>query len=325
MIRLKIRHIPWVLVAALLLAGCTSLPERPGAGLWHGGRLFIATGNTTGVYYSLGGGYADLISKHVAGYEASAEATGASGENIQRVASGDMDIALTLADTAADAYSGKAAFDGKPQKIVALARVYKSYVQLVVRNSAKITKFADLRGKRVSTGSAGSGADVVAGRILFAGGVNPDSDIARQRLSLPETTKGMQNGSLDAFFFAGGLPTPGIADLLNSAPGQYSILPLDSVLQPLVYRYGSVYGTAKVPKAMYNTPADIDTIVIGNFIVVSPDMPEQLAHDLTKLLFDYQVELSRVHPEGANYDRTTAPGTDPIPLHPGAARYYTGG
>jgi TRAP transporter TAXI family solute receptor len=126
-------------------------------------------------------------------------------------------------------------------------------------------------------------------------------------------------------FFAGGLPTPGISDLLNSSPGQFSILPLNELLQPLTYRYGSVYGVAKLPKAAYNTPTDIDTIVVGNFVVVSPDMPEQLAHDLTKVLFDYQVELSRVHPEGANYDRASAPNTDPIPLHPGAARYYSSG
>jgi TRAP transporter TAXI family solute receptor len=323
--RLKIKNIAVVLAAALLITGCSSLSARPGAGLWHGGRIFIATGNTTGVYYSFGGGYADLISKHVPGYEARAEATGASGENIQRVASGDMDIALTLADTAGDAYTGKGQFDGKPQKVVALARLYKSYIQLVVRNSARITKFSDLRGKRISTGSAGSGIDVVAGRIMFAGGINPDSDIARQRLSLPETTKNMQNGSLDAFFFAGGLPTPGIADLLATSPGQYSILPLSSLLQPLTYRYGAVYGVAKLPKEMYGTATDIDTIAIGNYLVVSPDMPEQLAHDLTKVLFDYQAELSRVHPEGANYDRVGAPSTDPLPLHSGAARYYTAG
>jgi TRAP transporter TAXI family solute receptor len=323
---LKIKNLALVLAAAMLLTGCSNLPERPGAGLWHGGRLFIATGNTSGVYYAIGGGFADLITKHVTGYEARAEATGASGENIQRVSTGDMDIALTLADTAADAYAGTGAFDGKPQKMVALARVYKSYVHLVVRASAHITRFSDLRGKRVSTGSAGSGVDIVAGRILFAGGLNPDTDIQRQRLSLPETTKGMQNGSTDAFFWTGGLPTPGISDLLGTAsPGAYQILPLDSLLQPLVYRYGAVYSGAKIPKAAYNTPTDIDTIVIGNFLVVSPDMPEQLAYDLTKVLFEYQKDLAKAHPEGGNFDKGTAPQTDPIPLHPGAARYYSTG
>ncbi|UWP82486.1 TAXI family TRAP transporter solute-binding subunit [Dactylosporangium fulvum] len=314
-----------VLAGALLLAGCVSVPQRPGAGLWHGGRIYIATGNTTGVFYTLGGGYADLITKHVPGYEARAEPTGASGENLQRVATGDMDVALTLADTAADAYAGKGSFEGRPQKVVALARIYKSYIHLVVRNTSKITKFTDLRGKRVSTGSAGSGIDIAAGRLLFAGGINPDTEIVRQRLSLPETTKGMLAGTTDAMFFAGGLPTPGITDLLANAPGQFSILPLGELQQPLTYRYGAVYGVAKLPKSAYNTPTDVDTIVVGNLIVVSPDIPEQLAYDLTKVLFEHQLELSRVHPEGNNYDKATAPDTDPVPLHPGAARYYSSG
>ncbi|WP_433053367.1 TAXI family TRAP transporter solute-binding subunit [Dactylosporangium sp. CS-033363] len=323
---MKIRNLALLLLAvALATAGCASASARPGADLYHGGRLFIATGNTTGVFYSLGGGYADLITKHVAGYEARAEATGASGENIQRVATGDMDVALTLADTAADAYAGKNAFDGKPQKVVALARIYKSYVHLVVRKGAGITKFSDLRGKRVSTGSAGSGADILAGRILAAGGLNPDADVQRQRLSLPETTKGMLAGTTDALFFTGGLPTPGIADLLSNQPNAFTVLPLNALLPALTGKYGAVYSGAKIPKATYNTPGDIDTIAVGNFIVVSPDMPEQLAHDLTKVLFDYQQELSRVHPEGGNFDKGTAPQTDPIPLHPGAARYYSSG
>ncbi|MEV4508063.1 TAXI family TRAP transporter solute-binding subunit [Dactylosporangium sp. NPDC049525] len=322
------RRFPGVLVAlvVLALAGCGSTtPPRAGADLWHGGRIYIATGNTTGVYYQFGGGYADLVTKHVPGYEARAEATGASSENIERVATGDMDVAFSVADAAGDAYLGKGPFDGKPQKVVALARIYRSYAQVVVRNSAKITKFADLRGKRVSTGSTGSGADVLAGRLLFAGGINPDTEIVRSRLSLPETTKAMQAGTVDALFFTGGLPTPGIADLMASAPGEYSLLPLADLLKPLTFRYGAVYAAGKLPKAVYETPTDIDTIVIGNLLLVSPDMPEQLAHDLTKILFDYQLELSRVHPEGANYDKAGALGTDPVPLHPGAARFYSSG
>src|SRR5262249_28999089 len=107
--------------------------------------------------------------------------------------------------------------------------------------------------------------------------------------------------------------------------GQFTILPLNELLQPLTYRYGPVYGGAKLPQSVYGTPTDIDTIAVGNFIVVSPDMPEQLAHDLTKVLFEYQIELSQVHPEGANYDKANAPSTDPVPLHPGAERYYRNG
>ncbi|MET7419169.1 TAXI family TRAP transporter solute-binding subunit [Dactylosporangium sp. NPDC005555] len=320
------RRFAAVLALLTTLAGCgsTATPQA-GAGLWHGGRIYIATGNTTGVYYQFGGGYADLVTRHVPGYEARAEATGASAENIQRVATGDMDVAFSIADIAGDAVTGKGAFEGRPQKVVALASLYHSYAQVVVRTSLRITKFTDLRGKRVSTGSAGSGADIFAGRLLFAGGINPDTEIVRQRLSLPETTKGMQAGTTDALVFTGGLPTPGIADLLASAPGEYTLLPLADLLKPLTFRYGAVYAAGKLPKTTYETPADVDTIVIGNLLLVSPDMPEQLAHDLTKILFDYQIELSRVHPEGANYDKARALGTEPVPLHPGAARFYSSG
>ena len=213
-----------VLTVALVLLATGGWPRsmtapRAGADLWHGGRLFIATGNTTGVFYQIGGGYADLITRYLPGYEAHAESSGASGENIKRVATGDFDIGFSNGDTAADAVAGKAPFAGKPQKIVALSRIYRNYVHCIVRTAANINTFADLRGKRVSTSSPNSGTDILAGRILAAGDLDPDKDVLRQRLSLPETTKGMQAGTTDALVFTGGLPTPGISDLLASAPG----------------------------------------------------------------------------------------------------------
>jgi uncharacterized protein len=289
---------------------------------WHEGRIWIATGNTTGVYYQIGGGFADLITKYMPGYDAHAEASGASGENVQRVSSGDYELAFCNGDTAADAASGKGPFAGKPQRIVALSRIYRNYVHCVVRTSAKITKFSDLRGKRISTSSLNSGTDILAGRILQAGGLDPDKDVVRQRLSLPETTKGMQAGTTDAMFFTGGLPTPGITDLLAGGPNDYQLFGLDPELPNLTAKYGSVYGVATLPKATYNVAADVQTIVVFNMIVASPDMPEPLAYNLTKLLYDHQPELAKVHPEGGHFDKADGPKTDPVPLHPGARRFF---
>ncbi|MEU4483071.1 TAXI family TRAP transporter solute-binding subunit [Micromonospora sp. NPDC023966] len=318
---------PLRLVAALLLAalvaGCGGADTGPRA--WHDGRIFLATGNTTGVYYQLGGGYADLISRHLPGYEARAEPTGASVENITRLAGGDMEIAFSLADTAADAVSGRGAFDGQPQPVRALARVYSNYTHVIVRTGGKIASFADLRGKRISTGSPKSGTDIIAGRLLTAGGIDPDRDIQRLNLSLPETVKRMRAGSLDAMFFSGGLPTPGINDLLASAPGAFRLLPLTELIEPLGARYGSVYTTATLPKEVYGTPAATPTITVANVILVAADMPDQLAYDLTRVLFTWQGELIRVHPEAANFTRESAALTEPIPLHPGAMRYYRNG
>lgn len=310
---------PAVLAAGLV--GCGK-DDSERADRYHDGRIFIATGNTTGVYYQLGGGFADLITQNLPGYEARAEPTGASGENIQRVASGDMDLAFSLADTAGDAATGQAAFEGKPQRVTALTRIYKNYTHLVVRADAKITKFAELRGKRVSTGSPNSGTDVIAGRLLNAGGLNPDRDITRQRLSLPETAKGMQAGTTDALFFAGGLPTPGITDLFTNAPGRYVLLPLGEVHQPMVAKYGAAYGLSDLPKATYATAADVPTVVVANLLLVSPDLPEDLAYKLTKILYENKDKLAIVHPEGGNFDRVSGSATEPVPLHPGAKRFF---
>ena len=307
----------------LALSGCAQPSTVAAASSkYHDGRLFIATGNTTGVYYQLGGGLADLITKYLPGYEARAEPTGASGENCRRVSNGDMDIAFTLADTAGDAANGRGAFEGQPQKIVSLSRIYRNYMHVVVRKAANITKFADLRGKKVSTGSPNSGTDLVATRMLQAAGIDVTKDIVRLRISLPETVKGMQAGTTDVLFFTGGLPTPGITDLFTSGPDKYALLNTQELLPQMTAKYGPVYGVGVLPKATYQQPADAQQIVIWNQIVVSPDMPEQLAYDLAKILFEHQEELAKVHPEGKNFDRAAANQTDPVPLHPGAQRYY---
>ncbi|MEV0431071.1 TAXI family TRAP transporter solute-binding subunit [Micromonospora sp. NPDC050495] len=319
----RARRLLAALLLAVLVAGCGT--ADPGPKTWHDGRIFLATGNTTGVYYQLGGGYADVISRHLPGYEARAEPTGASVENINRLTSGDMEVAFSLADTAADAVTGRGAFEGQPQPVRALARIYSNYTHLIVRADGKIDTFAQLRGKRVSTGSPKSGTDIIAGRLLTAAGIDPDRDIRRLTLSLPETVKQMRSGGVDAMFFSGGLPTPGVKDLLSSAPGTFRLLPLAELIEPLSARYGSVYTTSTLPGAVYGTSAPTPTITVSNVILVSADMPDDLAYDLTRMLFSYQGELIKVHPEAANFTQDSAAATDPIPLHPGAARYYRGG
>jgi uncharacterized protein len=311
---------------AVALTGCggerSGDDTAPGAP-YKNGRLSIATGNTTGVYYQLGGGYADLISKNVSGYRATAEATGASIENIQRVVRGDADIAFTLADAAGDAATGKGAFSGA-QPIRALARIYTNYTHVIARAGAGIRTVADMKGKRVSTGSPNSGTEYIALRLLQAAGLDPAKDIAKQALSLPETVQGMKDGTIDALFWSGGLPTSGITDLTTSLKQQAVFIPLDTLLPRLQADFGPVYQPVTLAKATYKLAADVPTIAVPNLLVVSADMPDALARDLTKLLFERQDDLVKVHPEAKNISRDNAAKTEPVTLHPGAQAYLDG-
>lgn len=295
--------------------------ERSGGG--GGTWLSLCTGNTTGVYYILGGGLAQRISRHLPGYRATAEPTGASVENLQRVVHGDCEIAFTLADSAADAVAA-----GEP--IAALARLYPNYTQVLARRSAGAGTIAALRGKRVSTGSPNSGTEVIALRLLKAAGLDAGRDVHRQALSLPESVQAMKDGTIDALFWSGGLGTPGITELLTSLKGKVGFVALDDLLPGLREAHGPIYDGAEIPADRANgQPDPTPTIAVPNLLVVHAGMSEDLAYALTRLLFERRKDLGdNVHPAARRIPPERDQRTEPVPLHPGAERYFqeiTGG
>jgi TRAP transporter TAXI family solute receptor len=280
------------------------------------GRITIATGNTGGVYYVLGGGLAQLISSNTK-LKATAAETSASVQNIQQLVAGDYDLAFSLADTAADAVNGKGSFEGKPQKVVALGRIYSNPTQVVVRVDSGINSIADMRGKSISTGSPKSGAEVIANRLLQVAGLDPAKDIAAQRLALRQAVDGMKTGQVDGLFWSGGLPTPEITDLTTSLGAQVKFLDLTEQMDGMK-QVNTVYDRGTIPAGTYGVPADVPTIVVPNVLLVREDFPAGNACAITKLVFDKKDELAKVHPAAKELSRDTAKQTDPVQLHPGA-------
>jgi uncharacterized protein len=309
----------------LALAGC-AVPADPAAGRWRRGELAIGTGNPTGVFYEIGAGYADVINRHLSGYEATAAPTNGSVDNLARLGSGDVDIALAFADNAADALHGTGPFIGNRHEVRALARVYNNYAHVVVRTESGIASVPEMRGRRISTSTHNSGTEVMAKRMLTAAGLNPASDLTTLAMSLGETTSAMVAGTIDGMFWSGGLPTTGVSDLFRQAAGKVRFLPVDTLVPALTRLYGDgIYTAATLPRTAYSLPADVPTIAEPNLLVVDAQMPDDLAYQLTGLLFQYQTELAAVHPAAKDIKRDTAPHTDPVPLHDGAARYYSAG
>src|SRR5918998_1000028 len=303
------------LIILSVLAACGA--EAPGGG----NRLSIATGGTGGVYYVYGGALADQITQNIDGVEATAEATSASVDNMNLIAGENSDIAFSLADTAADAVEGREEFEGEPTPAQALARLYINYTQVATTAGSGINSIEDLRGRSVSVGSPGSGTEVIALRVPRAAGIDPDADIDRQQLGVDESVDAVRDGTIDAFFWSGGLPTGAVTDLATT--DQIVLLPNTDYLDTLRNQYGEVYQEETIPAGTYEgLDQDVGVIGVPNYLVVNEAMDEELAFQITQLLFDQQDALAQAHPEARNLDIGTAPQTPPLELHPGAQRYY---
>lgn len=279
------------------------------------GKITIATGNTAGVYYALGGGVATVISDNT-DLEATAIETGASVANIEKLVAGEVDIAFAQGDVAADAVTGTGGFTEK-QPIQALVRLYRNDSQVVVRADSGILSVADMAGKRISLGSPKSGTEYTAKRMLDVAGLDPAIDLIAEHFDLTTSVEAVKAGELDGFFWAGGLPTPGVADLFAAMGDQVRFLDVSPLL-PAMRNISAQYESATVPQDVYGTPAALPTISTSNLLLVRDDFADGNACAITTLIFGKQAELMEVHPAAAGISRTIAAKTDPVPLAPGA-------
>ncbi len=286
--------------------------------------LSIATGGTGGVYYPVGGGYAQVIDQFVPGYTASVEVTNASVENVGLISRGDSDLALVLADTALAAYEGTGRFgpDGElPQlaNLRAITIAYTNAVHIITIEGSGVNSLADLRGKRVSVGAPGSGTELSAQTILNANGITYD-DFEVQRLSVNETADALRDGTIDAGFWSGGVPTGGVLSLAETRSIKLvelsdeevaAIRAADVTMVPYTFAAGSYRGLDSA----------VSSIGTPNLIIVAAEMDEELAYNFTKALFENIEVVRAIHPS-ANETVAELATDSPLPLHPGAIRYF---
>jgi TRAP transporter TAXI family solute receptor len=322
------KRIVALVLAGLAVSGAVRVGSNPREfARRHGGlnRLSIATGNTGGVYYPMGGGLAKIISESMSRVQATAEVTAASIDNLRLIQQRKVDVAFSLADTLDEGVRGRGPFERTgPVPARALAVLYPNYTHVATSWETGIASLADLRGRTVSTGSPGSGTELVALRLLAAAGLDPDRDLRRQALSVNASVEAMKDGKIDAFFWSGGLSTAAILDLFSTVGLTGRLLPNDDVLPRLQAEHGAnLYSRLLIPKTTYpGMTADVPVVAVANALVVHEDMDEELAYDLTTLLFEKQADLVAIHQEARNLTLTTAVQGSPARFHPGAVRVY---
>ena len=286
--------------------------------------LSIATGGTGGVYYPLGGGMAAVLSKYVPGMQATAEVTGGSVANLQLVGTGKPYLAMTMADAGQDALQGKDKFTGKAVPIRTLLVMYPNRMHVVSIEGTGISKMADLKGKRVSTGSGGSATEVMAFRVIEAAGLDKDRDMRRERLGVAESVNALKDRKIDAFFWVGGLPTAAVTDLASTPNVKIKMIDHADLVPAMNKKYGNLYVEDRIPKEVYKgMDADNRQATVMNLLVAHQNMDEKTAYNVVKAVFEHRDELIRVHKEAENFklENQKASAT-PIPFHPGAIKYY---
>ncbi len=287
-------------------------------------RLTILTGGTGGVYYPLGGGLAQVLTKYIPHTSVTAEVTAAAVDNIKLMKAGKGELALLIADVASDAIQGAGRFekDGKIP-VRTLAVLYGNLNHMVVLKDSGITTVPELKGKRVSVGAPGSATEVKSTRILEAFGLDPKKDIKIERLSVAESASALKDRKIDAFCWDGGLPTAAVMDVAATPGISIRILPQDKALPALNKKFGTVYYKAVIPKGTYaGMESDVPIIGVATMLNCLSSLSDQMAYDIVKTVIEHKPDLVAVHKAAEHISLKDAVVGSSVPFHPGAIKYY---
>jgi uncharacterized protein len=308
-----------------LVAGVVGASLIAGVAIAQQKAISIATGGTGGVYYPLGGGLANVLSKTIPNLQATAEVTGGSVDNLKLINSGQSELAFVMADAALDALNGQDKFKGTNVPVRTLMVLYPNQMHVVTIEGTGIEKMADLKGKRVSTGSPGSATEVMAFRVIEAAGLDKDKDMKRERLGVAESVNAIKDRKIDAFFWVGGLPTAAVTDL-GATPGvKIKMIDHANVVDKMNAKYGNLYAASTIKAGVYpGQDKDNKNTVVWNILVARADMPDDMAYTVVKTIIDKKADLVAVHQEANSFSiENQIKSNSSIPWHPGAVKYFT--
>ena len=281
----------------------------------------VLTGGQSGVYYPLGVALSQIYAKNIPNARSTAQVTRASAENMNLLQAGRGELALALADSVSDAYKGnaEAGFPKPLTKLRGLSATYNNYIQIVANADSGIKTLADLKGKRISVGAAKSGTELNARAIFKAAGLTYNDMAKVEYLPFGESVELMKNRQLDATLQSAGLGVASIRDLATTVKIVVVAVPTD-----VVTRVGDpAYQPSVIPANTYaGQTVDIPTAAIPNFLVTHSGVSDELAYQMTKTLYENIDTMYAAHNAAKAIKRENAVNGMPVPVHPGAARYY---
>ncbi|WP_244611176.1 TAXI family TRAP transporter solute-binding subunit [Ensifer sp. M14] len=303
-----------VAAGAIALAGLSAVPARADE------FINVLTGGTSGVYYPLGVALAKIYGDGIPGARTQVQATKASVENLNLLQQGKGEIAFSLGDSVKMAAEGnaEAGFKAPLDKLRGIAAIYPNYIQIVASRESGIKTLADLKGKSLSVGAAKSGTELNARAIFAADGMTYEDLGKTEYLPFAESVELMKNRQLDATLQSAGLGVASLKDLATSVAINVVAVP-----KAVAEKLGAPYVAATIPANTYDGQADdTETVAVVNFLVTRSDVSDETAYQMTKLLFENLPAMTAAHNAATAIKIEDAVKGMPIPLHPGAERYY---
>jgi uncharacterized protein len=283
-------------------------------------KLVLATGGTAGTYYPFGGAMAKIWGAKIPGMNVTAQATGASAENVRLVNKKEAELALVQSDTIDFAYNAKETFKEKLTNMRAIGVLYPEILQFVVRGGSAVKTFSDLKGMKIGVGAPGSGTEANFRQLLDIYGIGKE-DIKAQYLSFAESAEQFKDKHIDAFIVVAGIPNSAIMDV--GAMHSLRLLAFEpDIIAKLVQKYPFL-APAIIPANTYkNQTADVRTVAVNAVLIANSELKDDVVYNLTKALFDNQAELAATHAKGKEVNAKTAVQGVSIPFHPGAVKYF---
>ena len=280
----------------------------------------ILTAGTGGVFYPLGGALSNILAAKIPGTRLSVQTTKGSVENMNLLHQGRAELAFTQGDALAFAWSGDAdaGFKSKFDTLRGITAIYPSYIHIVALKDSGINTIAELKGKRLSVGAVRSGTELDARKLLTAAGINYKDLGKAVFLPFEESVDLMRNKQLDATFQVGGLGIPAVRDIANA----FSVVFVE-VPSEVITKAGVPYAMGTIPKGTYRgQDADVPTATLLNYVVTRADLSTDLVYSITKAIFDSVPELVAAHRAAEDIKLERALDGMPVPLHPGAQKFY---
>lgn len=281
----------------------------------------IGTGGTAGTYFPLGGAFAEIWNQNIDGINATAQSTGASVANINLLMDKKVEVVIVQNDTALYAYAGEKMFEGQTfEGIRGLSTLYSEPLQIVTSDPT-IKTVADLKGKKLAVGAIGSGVEANARQIIAAAGMDFETDIDAKFLSFAEASAGLKDKQVDAAFLTAGIPTAAIQDL--SAQNDVFIVAIEGDIANTLKTDYKFFTDYVIPANTYKGQTeDVNTLTVKSMLVVSTEMSDELAYELTKQIYENLDRVLLAHNVGKFITLDTALDAMPIPVHPGAQKYF---